>query len=251
MSARLTRLMHLRLTSAKKPLRTIAVMFQCFNALQQLNLKIFVTIAFLQSLNFANVIILSNISNMESLKYKFFVLSLHRSKYSIFVRFKNSHFAQFFLFKIKNKILTNELVQYIHQMKISCYGLTIADLRTLVNEFCEKNKIIHPFNKDNKMTCRDFVAGFLKRHSNVSLRKPEAISLNRVYGLNEVSVDKYFENLAKVLDTYNLEPQQIFNLDESELSCVHKPNKVLAQEGKRVVSSTTNVERGVTTTIMT
>ena len=83
-------------------------------------------------------------------------------------------------------------------------------------------------NKNNKIAGRDFVAGFLTRHSNVSLRKPEAISLNRVYGLNKVSVDKYFENLAKVLDTYNLE-QKIFNLDESRLLCVHKPNKVSAQ----------------------
>ena len=64
------------------------------------------------------------------------------------------------------------------------------------------------------MAGRDFVAGFLTRHSNVSLKKPKAISLNRVYGLNKVSVDKYFENLAKVLDTYNLEPQQIFNLQK-------------------------------------
>ena len=55
------------------------------------------------------------------------------------------------------------------------------------------------------MAGRDFVAGFLTRHSNVSLRKPEAISLNRLYGLNKVSVEKYFENLARVLDTYNLE----------------------------------------------
>ena len=116
--------------------------------------------------------------------------------------------------------------------------------------FVKKNKNIHPFNKDNKMAGRDFVAGFLTRHSNVSLRNPEAISINRVYGLNNVSVDKYFENLAKVLDTYNLESQQIFNLDESGLSCVHKPNKVLAQKGKRAMSSTTSGERGVTTTIV-
>ena len=97
---------------------------------------------------------------------------------------------------------------------------------------------------------RDFVAGFSIRHSNVSLRKPEAISLNRVYGLNKVSVDKYFKNLAKILDTYSLESQQIFNLDESGLSCVHKLNKVLARKGKRVVSSTTSGKRGVTTTIV-
>ena len=87
------------------------------------------------------------------------------------------------------------------------------------------------------MAGRDFVVAFLTRHSNVSLRKPEAISLNRVYGLNKISVGKYFKNWTKVLDTYNLNPQQIFNLDKSELSCVHKPNKVLAQKRKRVVSS--------------
>ena len=135
-------------------------------------------------------------------------------------------------------------------MEISCYGLTIANLCGLVYEFCKKNKIIHSFNKDNKMAGRDFVAGFLTRHSNISLRKSEAISLNRVYGLYKVSVDKYLENLAKVLDIYNLESKQIFNLDESGLSCVHKSNKVLAQKGKRVVSSPTSGERGVTTTIV-
>ena len=91
----------------------------------------------------------------------------------------------------------NELVQYIHQMEISCYDLTIADLRRLVYEFFEKNKIIHPFNKDNKMAGRDFVAGFLTRHSNVLLRKPEAISLNRVYGLNKVSVDNILKTWQK------------------------------------------------------
>ena len=37
---------------------------------------------------------------------------------------------------------------------------------------------------------------------------------------------------------------------ESGLSCVHKPNKVLAQKEKRVVSSTNSGERGVTTTIV-
>ena len=127
----------------------------------------------------------------------------------------------------------NELVQYIYLIEI-CYGLTISDLCRLVYKFCEKNKVIHPFNKDNKMAGRDFIARFLTRHSDVSLRKPEATSLNRMYGLNKVSVDKYFENLAKVSDTYNLEPQQIFNSEASKLSCLHKPNKVLAQKGKQV-----------------
>ena len=132
----------------------------------------------------------------------------------------------------------NEFVQYIHQKEIPCYGLTIADLRRLVYKFCEKNKIIHPFNKDNKMARGYFVARFLTKYFDVLLRKPEPISLNREYGLNKVLVNKYFENFEK--DTYNLQPQQIFNSDEPGLSCVHKPSKVIAQKGKRVVSSITN-----------
>ena len=48
-------------------------------------------------------------------------------------------------------------------MKITCYDLPIADLRQLLYEFCEKNKIFHPFNKDNKMAGRYFVAGFLTK----------------------------------------------------------------------------------------
>ena len=62
-------------------------------------------------------------------------------------------------------------------------------------------------------------------------------------------MDKCFENLAEVSDTHDLEPQQILNLDELELSCLHKPNKVLAQIGKRVVSSTTSGERAKATTV--
>ena len=59
-------------------------------------------------------------------------------------------------------------------------------------------------------------------------------------------MDKYFENLTQVLDTNDIKPKQILNQDESRLSCVHKPNRILAQKGKEDLSSTTNGERGVT-----
>ena len=77
--------------------------------------------------------------------------------------------------------------------------------------FVRETKLFIPLSKTIKMASRDFVVGLLTRHSNVSLRKPEAIFLKRVYGLNKVSVDKYFETLAKVLDTCNLELLPIWN----------------------------------------
>ena len=100
------------------------------------------------------------------------------------------------------------------------------------------------------MAGRDFVSGFLKRHPKLSLRKPEAVSLNRVFGLNKTSVNLYFDNLKTVLDQHHFQPHQIFNCDESSLTCVHKPVKVLAPKGKRCVSSATSAERGQTTTIL-
>ncbi|CAB4032795.1 tigger transposable element-derived 6-like [Paramuricea clavata] len=130
------------------------------------------------------------------------------------------------------------------------YGLSINDIRALVYEYCEKNNISNNFNSDKKMAGRDFVKGFLKRHPKLSLRKPESISLNRVFGLNRTSVNRYFGNLKTVVDKHNFKAHEIFNCDESGLTCVHKPNKVLAPKEKRTVSSTTSGERGQTTTIV-
>ena len=43
---------------------------------------------------------------------------------------------------------------------------------------------------------------------------------------------------------------QIYNCDESGLTCVHKPSKVIAPKGRHCVSSVTSAEKGVTTTIL-
>ena len=143
-----------------------------------------------------------------------------------------------------------DLNKYIKDMDNSFYGLSMMDIRLIVFEFCKKNLIPNPFNKDSKLAREDFVRGFLKRHPDLSLRKPEAISLNRVFGLNEDNIKIYFSNLENLLDKYHFEPHQIFNCDESGLSCVHKPLKVISSTGKRCVSSVTSGEKGVTTTIL-
>ena len=100
------------------------------------------------------------------------------------------------------------------------------------------------------MAGRDFFDGFLKRQKTFSLRKPEAIALNRVFGLNKASVQRYFANLNELLDANNFEPSQIFNCDETGITCVLKPVEVIAPKGKRVVASVTSGERGQTITVI-
>lgn len=100
------------------------------------------------------------------------------------------------------------------------------------------------------MAGRDFVKGFLKHNPRLSHHKPEGVTLNRVFGLNKTSVDRYFDNLQSLLEKHNFEPHQIYNCNESSLTCVRKLVKVVAPKSKRVVSSTTSDKRGQTTTIV-
>ena len=64
-------------------------------------------------------------------------------------------------------------------------GFTIMNLRILTYKYCTRCCIPHPFNKEKKMTGRDFVSGFLKRSKDLSLRKSQGVVLNRICGLNK------------------------------------------------------------------
>ena len=94
----------------------------------------------------------------------------------------------------KRTVLTpeeeEELAAFIIDMDNSFYGITINDLRRVTYQYCERKKISHPFNRETEMAGRDFVAGFLRRKRNISLRKPESVSLNRIFGRNKTSVKK-------------------------------------------------------------
>ena len=85
-----------------------------------------------------------------------------------------------------------DLNKYIKDMDNSFCGLSMMDIRLVVFEFYKKNLIQNPFNKDNQLAGEDFVQGFLKRHPDLSLRKPKVISINRTFGLNEDNIKIYF-----------------------------------------------------------
>ena len=95
------------------------------------------------------------------------------------------------------------------------YGLSISDIQSIVFQYVEKYNIVHPFNKYNGVAGRDFLSGFLKRHPDLSIRKPLGLSVIHVYELNRKSVNIYFDIIEIFMDKYKFEPHQIFNYDES------------------------------------
>src|SRR5699024_5960563 len=138
-----------------------------------------------------------------------------------------------------------ELVSYIKIMEKRFYGLTSLELRALAFQLAEKNNIAHKFNTTNGMAGVDWLKGFLRRHQDISYRKPEATSAARAMGFNRVAVGSFFKLLEDAIDKYKISPQRIFNVDETGVSTVPKSHsKILASTSKRQDGTLTSAERG-------
>lgn len=143
-------------------------------------------------------------------------------------------------------ILTN----HIKQLANTFYGITLTELRRLAYELAENLKIKHSFNKDKKMAGEDWVSSFIKRNPTISLRKPSATSLNRVLAFNISEVDIFFSNLNEVYKKQSFPATRVFNMDETGISTVQKPGKILAPKGQKQVGSVTSWERGRNITVV-
>lgn len=152
------------------------------------------------------------------------------------------------------KIFSNDeellLVDYITRSANIHYGLSIALTRRLAYEFAvANNKKILPNWEKEKMAGEDWLMQFRKRHR-LSLRTPEQTSLSRATSFNRTNVKAFFDNLAAVKTKFRFGPQDIYNLDETGLTTVHKPPKVLAVKGKKQIGQVTSAERGQTITLV-
>lgn len=65
-------------------------------------------------------------------------------------------------------------------------------------------------------------------------------------------MNDFFGKLGAIYGKLNLisKPMQVYNCDETGVSIVHKPGKVLAELGRRNVYAITSAEKGKTHTIL-
>lgn len=143
-----------------------------------------------------------------------------------------------------------ELEKYLLHASSVYFGLSPKEVRKLAFELAVSNKLKVPKSwESNKLAGSDWFTSFLKRHPSLSIRTPEATSLARATSFNPHNVQKFFDNLESVIKRYNIQPHDIWNMDETGVTTVQKPNKVVAKKGFKQVGAITSAERGILVTL--
>lgn len=106
-------------------------------------------------------------------------------------------------------------------------GLSLKELRALAYEYAKKIGISYPNSWDeNQEASSDWQLNFMKRHSNLSLRKPQQTSQKRANAFCKE------------------------NMDETGCPTVpSKPIKIVARKGQKRVGSPTSAERGTNVSV--
>ncbi|ESO01824.1 hypothetical protein HELRODRAFT_160993 [Helobdella robusta] len=120
------------------------------------------------------------------------------------------------------------LAKYLLQASKMNYGLSTKTTRQFAYDMAVANNITCPSSWSMKKTAGiDWLQGFMKRRPELSLRAPEATSLARAIAFNKYNVSEFFKNLHKVRARHNFGPENIYNVDETGLTTVQKPVKVI------------------------
>lgn len=91
----------------------------------------------------------------------------------------------------------------------------------------------------------------MRRNPRLSIRAPQATSIARATSFNRSNVELFFQHYTEILGRDHYTASAIWNMDETGITTVQKPNRVVAGRGTKQVSSVTSAERGVLVTVAT
>lgn len=142
-----------------------------------------------------------------------------------------------------------ELIEYVFHMDALFYGLSKKEFLELVYQYADMNGIPHQFK--NGTAGSDWYKGFVVRHPDLTLRKPEPTSIARARGFNRPQVYRFFDLLEAEIEKHDIDATRLYNMDETGIqTSSNKPPRVLTKVGKRQVGLIASTERGRTTTVV-
>lgn len=152
-----------------------------------------------------------------------------------------------------NKVFSEEQEQQLSKYITRCaeiyFGLSPKEVRKLAFELTTKYNLKRPATwTENEIAGEEWFRSFMNRNPSLSVRVAQATSLSRATSFNKVNVEAFYDNLQIVMDRHTYEPQDIYNVDETGVTTVQKPDKVVARRGIRQVGAVTSAERGTLVT---
>lgn len=135
-----------------------------------------------------------------------------------------------------NKDQEKMLADYLKTSSNMNYGLTTKETKHFAYEYAKALKLKVPNEWNNREAAgKDWLAGFIERNPDLSIRQPEATSLSRSTAFNKHNIQTFFQKLTNLRARYQFPSANIYNCDETGCTTVHKPPKVLARKGQKQV----------------
>lgn len=133
------------------------------------------------------------------------------------------------------------LCKYVIHVARLFYGMTRKEFRRLAYDYavaCKCSNI--PANWHvTQLANENWYYSFMERHTSLTLKSPEGMSIARISSFNKVNVATFFTAYTSAMSKYKFTPDRIFNVDESSISTVVKPVKVQCESGQPVAAQVT------------
>lgn len=126
----------------------------------------------------------------------------------------------------------NSLAKYLYESGKYGFGLTRGEILQFVKEYCEEKGL-------NWVPGREWYEGFMKRHTQLSTRKGESMSSQRLRGADPFVIKHWYEQLDKIYKKEKITPldgHRVYNCDETGFSHDPKDVKLVAPKGQKRVS---------------
>ena len=137
----------------------------------------------------------------------------------------------------RNTILSTEdektLLNYITYMASIGHPLNISEIKLFAWSIAKRSSNPNSFGEAGPS--RSWWIGFKRRHTDLTLRKPDKLDRRRSKMSNKAVVDKHFEILKDILEEHDLvdKPSHIFNVDESGMDMDTVAGKVVVNRNTK------------------
>ena len=144
----------------------------------------------------------------------------------------------------------DELVEVITTLSARGFPLSRKDIQNLAFEYAQQQGL-KGFSNQRGSAGYYWLKGFMQRHTNLSCRKPESLSVCRASGVNKEVIEKWFDLYEKTLNDLQIKdcPSHVWNTDETGLQDHFMSQSVVAAKGKPCYEINPG-EKGQTTTVL-